>query len=106
MKTAGTLTIESLKEGSEVILRIQDTGTGVPQEIQKKIFEPFFTTKSEGIGTGLGLSLSQKVVEKYGGKISLVSSSKQGTLFEIRMPRLRSSEKVPGQGQELEGKVK
>ncbi len=91
MKSPGTLTVESMVEGSEIILKIQDTGTGIPDEIQRKIFEPFFTTKKEGLGTGLGLSLSQKIVENFGGKVALVQSSNQGTVFEIRMTKIDRS---------------
>lgn len=104
MKSPGTLSIETESTLSKdepsgemkkvVVLRIRDTGTGVPLEIQQKIFEPFFTTKKEGIGTGLGLSLSYKIVEKFRGKIVLVESSDKGTVFEVQMPEMEYEEDI------------
>ncbi|MBS1792410.1 MAG: PAS domain S-box protein [Acidobacteria bacterium] len=68
-------------------IRIGDTGTGVPPEIQGKIFDPFFTTKDVGKGTGQGLAISHTVVvEKHHGQLSFESEPGQGTTFIIRLP--------------------
>jgi signal transduction histidine kinase len=86
MKDPGRLRITSHHSGNQVILEIEDTGPGVPEEIQKRIFEPFFTTKKEGHGTGLGLSMSKSVIEKFGGSITLHSVQPNGARFVIALP--------------------
>ena len=79
-------------EGRESVLSVSDTGCGIPEEAQSRIFEPFFTTKPVGVGTGIGLSVCQAVVEKLGGKISVTSTVGLGTTFEVRVPSERASE--------------
>ncbi|UYL10050.1 ATP-binding protein [Bdellovibrio sp. SKB1291214] len=86
MKDPGRLRIASHHSGNQVILEIEDSGPGVPEEIQKRIFEPFFTTKKEGQGTGLGLSMSKSVIEKFGGSITLHSVQPHGARFVIALP--------------------
>ncbi len=90
MEENGTLTIETLKapNGSEILLRISDTGKGIPEDILPLIFEPFFTTKKVGKGTGLGLSIVHGIVTRAGGTIEVASSSK-GATFTIRLPIAR-----------------
>lgn len=71
--------------GSEVVVRIIDTGPGIPKDNLTKIFKPFFTTKAKGQGTGLGLGIVQRIVEKHGGKIT--AESKPGkTCFSVYLP--------------------
>ncbi|WP_456433392.1 hybrid sensor histidine kinase/response regulator [Thermosulfuriphilus sp.] len=69
-----------------VLLRIVDTGVGIPKEIQERIFEPFFTTKDPGKGTGLGLSMVYGLVEQHRGQIRLKSELGLGSTFEIYLP--------------------
>lgn len=70
---------------------IADTGTGMTEEVKHKIFEPFFTTKAVGEGTGLGMSIVFKIIEKHHGKIHIQSSPGQGATFTIDIPyRLKS----------------
>lgn len=85
MKDAGTLTITTYLVGNKAVLEVQDTGPGVPDDIRSRIFEPFFTTKKEGLGTGLGLSMSKAVIERFGGEISLKDVS-EGSCFVITLP--------------------
>jgi signal transduction histidine kinase len=66
------------------LIRIGDTGPGIPQEQREKIFDPFFTTKS--YGTGLGLSISYQIIERHGGIISFESIANQETTFHIELP--------------------
>jgi two-component system cell cycle sensor histidine kinase/response regulator CckA len=64
-------------------LTVEDTGTGIPQELQSKVFDPFFTTKEPGKGTGLGLYIVHSVVTNHGGYINLYSDPGRGTRFNI-----------------------
>ena len=87
----GEITVRSWNDAGNVFISISDTGSGIPEELQRRIFEPFFTTKEAGKGTGLGLSISSEIVRKHGGEIILESKPGLGTTFTIRLP-LGSSE--------------
>lgn len=91
MKDGGTLALSSEVSGEYVVFRVSDTGTGVPLEQVDRIFEPFFTTKKEGVGTGLGLSLSRKIVESFGGSLVLAATSPKGSVFEISLKSVGSN---------------
>ena len=67
-------------------IRIADTGIGMTEEIKHKIFEPFFTTKDVGEGTGLGMAIVFKIIEKHNGRISVQSSPGEGSAFVIEIP--------------------
>nr|WP_323808656.1 ATP-binding protein [Nostoc sphaeroides] len=76
-----------LTDDKQVIIRISDNGTGIPESSQNRLFDPFFTTKPVGKGTGLGLSISyQIVVEKHGGQLQCISALGEGTEFIIKIP--------------------
>jgi signal transduction histidine kinase len=64
---------------------IEDQNNGATL-LQEKIFEPFFTTKKEGLGTGLGLSLTKKIVETMGGEIRVFSEMQKGSRFQVIFP--------------------
>jgi signal transduction histidine kinase len=86
MGGAGQLTIDvSIDTETHVRVAISDNGPGIPPEIKSRIFEPFFTTKPQGEGTGLGLDISKKIVEKHQGEIS-VTSEPGCTTFIVRLP--------------------
>ncbi|MCX7984983.1 MAG: ATP-binding protein [Bacteroidetes bacterium] len=76
----------SLKPGKYVVMKIEDTGTGIPPEILPKIFEPFFTTKPVGKGTGLGLAVVYGIVTRHKGHIEVMSTVGKGTTFTIYLP--------------------
>ena len=92
MEENGTLTIDTSRDPktSEILVRISDTGKGIPEDILPLIFEPFFTTKKVGKGTGLGLSIVHGIVTRAGGKIE-VSSSPKGATFTVRLPISQTS---------------
>lgn len=86
MNAEGKLDINLKRVGDgRVAVEVTDSGTGVPPEIQEKIFQPFFTTKPKGEGTGLGLDIVKKIVEKHGGSISLDSVPGR-TTFTVVLP--------------------
>jgi PAS domain S-box-containing protein len=78
--------IPGAQPGSFACLRVTDTGTGIPPEIQAKLFEPFFTTKAVGKGTGLGLSTALGIVRSHGGFVRVASKVGQGSTFELYLP--------------------
>lgn len=79
--------IQNIKPDTKYIrLKISDTGTGIPFEIQDKIFDPFFTTKDSSKGTGLGLHMVKQLVEEFEGALSLISIINEGTTFYIYLP--------------------
>ncbi len=82
----GILGITTTLEGSQVCIRIQDTGTGIRAEHLGKIFDPFFTTKGPDEGEGLGMYIVQNIVNKYNGTITLESQEGKGTTVTIRFP--------------------
>lgn len=78
------LTISTDIEDHMFVLKINDTGPGIPPENLKKIFEPFFTTKTKG--TGLGLTICKNIIEAHGGKIEVESVLGEGATFIIKLP--------------------
>jgi signal transduction histidine kinase len=83
----GLIKISTCSDGAWIEVRINDTGTGIPEELRERIFEPFFTTKEVGKGTGQGLAIVHAVlVEKHGGTIRVESEVGQGTTFILRIP--------------------
>lgn len=79
--------------GKYIKVSIEDSGTGIPAELQSKIFEPFFTTKEVGKGTGLGLAAVYGMVREHHGNIHLYSEPGKGTVFHVFFPT--SEEAVP-----------
>lgn len=71
-----------------VVIEISDTGKGMPPEVQKRLFDPFFTTKEKG--TGLGLPIAARIVEKHGGLIQYQTKLGEGTTFSILLPHANS----------------
>jgi len=84
MPKGGTMTISTSIEGDFFVVKIQDTGVGIPEEDIIRIFDPFFSTKPMGVG--LGLSIVYGIVVSHGGRISVESVWKRGTVFTISLP--------------------
>ncbi len=86
MPAGGVLTVRAVREDDSILVEVGDTGAGVPEEIRTRIFEPFFTTKAVGLGTGLGLDISWRIiVKKHHGDLSVVSEP-GNTRFQVRLP--------------------
>ena len=90
MPDGGTLTVATgldQPNGKGVLVRVRDTGPGLSSEIQGRLFRPFATTKPNG--TGLGLALSRRLVQRYAGTLTLDSKPGRGVIATVRLPRLR-----------------
>lgn len=79
-------------KGRFVDIAVQDSGTGIPEDLQHSIFDPFFTTKEIGKGTGMGLSVVHGIVHQAGGHIMLESAPGAGTTFHILLPAVETDE--------------
>ncbi len=87
MGEQGTLILRTERHDEKMIrIEIQDDGGGIPSSVLPKIFDPFFTTKPIGEGTGMGLSISYKIIEAHGGKILVDTEKGIGTTFSILLP--------------------
>lgn len=85
MEAGGTLAVEALRAGSgRPLVRVTDTGPGIPEEALEKVFDPFFTTKKGG--TGLGLSICYTIVKAHGGEIEIRSRPGEGTTVLVSLP--------------------
>jgi PAS domain S-box-containing protein len=96
MPEGGTITVScsaKIRTGSETaVIRIKDTGTGIPPDLTEKIFDPFFTTKKPGKGTGLGLALVHRIVSLHHGRVFVEQTSPNGTTFRIELPMVTKGE--------------
>lgn len=88
MPDGGTITLTTAYDeaAANVVLKVADTGSGIPAAVRSKIFDPFFTTKPIGKGTGLGLSIVAGIIQAYGGAITLTSQEGRGTTFTVQLP--------------------
>jgi signal transduction histidine kinase len=83
----GKISISTLKNDKAAVIKISDTGGGIPKDIQHRIFDPFFTTKGVGKGTGQGLAIAHTVItEKHGGNLYFETKPNKGTTFIIELP--------------------
>jgi signal transduction histidine kinase len=84
MSDGGTLTVRTIAGQKVAVVEVQDTGTGIPEDIRAHLFDAFFTTKPTG--TGLGLSISAHIVAQHGGQLDVESSLGQGSTFRVALP--------------------
>ncbi|MBB6251028.1 response regulator [Nitrospirillum iridis] len=96
---AGTITLETARNGSMFHLSVRDTGHGIPAAIRDRICEPFFTTKPVGAGTGLGLSISYSIIQRHRGRLTFHSEEGQGTEVVIEIPMDGTSAAGPAAGE-------
>ena len=87
--SGGILEIKTFIQDASIIVEFSDSGVGIPPSLMEKIFEPYFTTKSSG--TGLGLTLTYKVVKEHGGDIYVCSNENKGALFKVVFPLEKNS---------------
>jgi signal transduction histidine kinase len=85
--------INQVPGGAEI--RVSDNGRGVPESVQKRLFEPFVSAGKEN-GTGLGLTVVQKIIQDHGGDVAVERTSDQGTVFKLSLPLVSLSERPPG----------
>jgi len=86
MESGGRLSVEADRddEGRWILIRVSDTGHGIPTQNLSQVFDPYYTTKSTG--TGLGLAIAHNIVDAHGGRIDVTSTAGQGTTFTVRIP--------------------
>jgi nitrogen fixation/metabolism regulation signal transduction histidine kinase len=83
---SGAVTVRTFHDqaAEAIVVDVQDTGTGIPEELQGRIFQPFFTTKKKG--TGLGLAVSKRLIEDNGGSIAAMNNAAGGATFRVMLP--------------------
>ena len=86
MNYQGRLEIITEQIAGNVVIRIKDSGAGIPEDVKNRIFEPFFTTKAAGEGSGLGLDICKKIIDKHQGRIEVDSEIGKGTTFSVFLP--------------------
>lgn len=97
MSEGGTVELLGKVEDGQVLLLVQDQGTGVPDAVRDKIFEPFYSTKGRA-GTGMGLAMAKEVMRRLGGDITVRNVPKSGACFELRFPTIvRATESAADQ---------
>ncbi|MGD0657908.1 MAG: PAS domain S-box protein [Syntrophorhabdales bacterium] len=85
-----TLPDPDMKPGAYLKLMVEDTGTGMTEEVRSRIFEPFFTTKTGGQGTGMGLSVVYGIVKSYNGALTVDSAPGKGSTFTVYLPKIEN----------------
>lgn len=82
------ININSVKPGNYIVISVSDTGSGIAPEHIERIFDPYFTTKPPGKGAGMGLAVTQGIVQKRGGMITVESKKGEGTTFKVWLPQI------------------
>lgn len=91
MNYKGVLQIDALQDADAVYVKITDNGPGIPKEIEARIFDPFFTTKPAGEGSGMGLHIISKIIQKHKGSINFTSQPGE-TTFTVGLPKTQAPE--------------
>jgi two-component system, NtrC family, sensor histidine kinase HydH len=90
----GEVWVATSRDGDDVLIRVTDTGRGIPPEVQGRVFEPYFSTKETG--TGLGLPTTRRIIEEHGGTLAFSSEPGKGTQFTIRLPGAGNGRRTMG----------
>lgn len=86
----GRVDVSAALEGRFVVVRVVDNGAGIPEDVQRRVFEPFFTTKPVGVGTGLGLDIARRIVNRHDGILEF-DTGPDGTEFRVMLPAGQSA---------------
>jgi signal transduction histidine kinase len=89
-EVVGRVRVRGRAEGDEIVVSVKDNGPGMAPEVVQRLFTPFFTTKGPGRGTGLGLTITRRVVQSLGGTLQVASTPGEGTEFVVRLPRAQA----------------
>jgi PAS domain S-box-containing protein len=89
------LKVATSYSGERIVVKVEDSGPGIPADILPHVFEPFFTTKEVGCGTGLGLSIAHSIITEHQGRISYEPSGQGGAGFAIELPIIEPNEEEP-----------
>jgi len=87
IESNGRIVLRTGKRNGFVFVEVEDNGSGMDKEVARQVFEPFYTTKPRGIGTGMGLNIARKIIERHHGRISLQSEKGKGTTFRVELPK-------------------
>jgi len=88
-----SLTLRELPESNSLLIRIEDSGSGIPNKIKNKIFDPYFSTRKRDKGTGLGLATVDRIIKNHKGRLILHTEENLGTVFSVYLPRHLNEEK-------------
>ena len=83
---AGRIILTSYAEDRKVLIKVKDSGCGIPKVLLEQIWDPFFTTKTVGQGVGLGLAVTYNIVHRHGGEILVETREHEGACFTVRLP--------------------
>jgi two-component system sensor histidine kinase BaeS len=96
--SGGTITLTAARQGDDVAFSVTDTGTGIPRDYLARIFEPFVQVPhAPAGGSGLGLTISRRIVEAHGGRLTVQSEPNRGSTFTFTVPI--SDRQPPPEGQ-------
>src|SRR4051794_7077143 len=93
MPKGGSLLVvtEMDEDGERAVVRVKDTGSGIPEDVLPRIFDPFFTTKEDQNRTGLGLAVAAGIIEQHAGEITVRSKPGEGTEFRVALPAMAAA---------------
>jgi signal transduction histidine kinase len=83
--SGSTVSVRTRLDNGSIHIDVDDEGPGIPEELSDRVFEPFFTTKPDGQGTGLGLSVSRQIIERFGGSLTYRPRGSGGSRFTISL---------------------
>jgi len=86
VEAGGLIRVRTGVRDEAIFIEVEDNGCGMPPEVQRRMFEPFFTTKPRGVGTGLGMAVVRRTMERHDGRVEVRSAPGEGTLFRLWLP--------------------